>query len=278
MDNQDSSPELPPEQELPAPAVAPKSHGYRIGPFYFVPEIRARRDDPWAHRKGEPRIFALFWSAYLMIASLTTLFAIRSTTIPKTEQYSWGAAALLTCIMLGIGILWPLCRLTQAPPKHALGATLADIVVLLLPVQAIIWPLPVLTFWSFQLVTTIALMSISWTALISAIIAWAIPSRDALTRIVAMSLCLAIVGTAPLFSIWWLATGHPAPPPESMMLASPFTAIWALLQSPSNWSPIVTDTERLAAIAPLVPASIVWIALAITGRTAPLPLPPSGRP
>lgn len=271
MDNTDSSPDLPPTTESPAPSVTPRPTGYRLGPFYFVPELRARRDDPWAHRKGEPRIFALFWSAYLMISSLLTLFAIKSTTIPTTQQYAIGCASLITLIVLGCTILWPLCRLSQAAPRHALGATLADLLVLLLPVQAIIWPLPVLTHWHIEVVAALSLLVFSWTALIGAIIAWAIPARETLTRSTAMALCIAVVAAGPAFCGWWLSTGHPTPPPALMMLASPLTGVWELISSPSGWSPVITDAERLAAIAPLVPASIVWIALAVAGRFAPLP-------
>ena len=250
----------------PAPVRKP---GYRIGPFYFVPEFGAvSRDDPWAHRKGEPRVFALFWSVYLMGAAMLTLFAIGSASIPTAAQYQIGSAAMITMIALGSTLLWPLVRLSQATPDRPVSATLADMFVLLAPMQIVIWPLPLLTRWPLEIVASLAGLLASWTLLIGVIVARGTASPNGVSRALAMLTCVTLVATGPLL-LSLLPQRGPAHEQPGPWMLSPLTGIWALVASPGGLRPRLSQVERLGVVAPALLAGVMALGICIFGRRPP---------
>jgi len=247
----------------------PRKPGYRIGPFYFVPEFGAvSRDDPWAHRKGEPRVFALFWSVYLMGSAMLTLFAIGSASIPTAAQYQIGSASMITMIAVGSTLLWPLVRLSQASPEHPVGATLADMFVLLAPMQIVIWPLPLLTHWPLEIVAGLSGLLAAWTLLIGVIVARGTASTDGVSRVLAMLACITLVATGPLLLsiVPQRAPAHEQPGP---WMLSPLTGIWALVASPSGLRPRLSQTERLGVAAPALLAGVLALGLHVVARRPP---------
>ena len=133
--------------------------GLALGPMTFVPELRVvGSHDPWAHRKGEPRVFALLWAMYLLIAAVLTVFSVRALGYPRTSQFVFGGLSMLTVAMVGIMLLWPALRLGQATPERPTTAALFDLAVVLLPVHAIVWPLSMLTGWPWTVTVGILLM------------------------------------------------------------------------------------------------------------------------
>jgi len=253
----------------PSRPTAARKPGYRIGPFYFVPEFGAvSRDDPWAHRKGEPRVFALFWSVYLMGSAMLTLFAIGSASIPTAAQYQIGSAAMITMIALGSTLLWPLVRLSQASPDRPVSATLADMFVLLAPMQIVIWPLPLLTHWPLEIIASLAALLASWTLLIGVIVARGIASPHGVSRALAMLSCITLVATGPLL-LSILPQRAPAHEHPGPWMLSPLTGIWALVAAPSGLRPRLTQVERLGVVAPALFAGVLALGIQIFARRPP---------
>lgn len=269
-DNPDTDPMTRPHRaETAAGPRAARKPGYRIGPFYFVPEFGAvSRDDPWAHRKGEPRVFALFWSVYLMGSAMLTLFAIGSASIPTAAQYQIGSAAMITMIALGSTVLWPLVRLSQASPDRPVGATLADMFVLLAPMQIVIWPLPLLTHWPLEITAALSGLLAAWTLLIGVIVARGIASSDGVSRVLAMISCITLVAAGPLLLsiVPQRAPAHEQPGP---WMLSPLTGVWALVASPSGLSPRLSQIERMGVVAPALLAGVLALGLYVFSRRPP---------
>lgn len=115
----------------------------------------------WSHRRGEPRQFALAWTLFL-IATTSFMFLMLGNGVAFSSSIArYAVTGVLYTLMAGILLLWPMTRLAQAPPRDPLMAVVKDILVLVLPLQAILWPQVPLARWSLPLVATIA----GWTAL-----------------------------------------------------------------------------------------------------------------
>ena len=251
---------------VPPPTADPRRRpAYRLGPMVFVPEFfRTGKGDPWAHRKGEPRFFALLWAVYLMVASLATIFAVRSLGVPTVAQYRAGATAMLTLVALGCSILWPMTRLSQASPRRPWSSVAADVLVLLLPVQAVIWPMPVLTGWPMPVVGWVCIMITSWTLLTGVVLAWGLGSRQAVDRTLAAAICIALAASGPLLLALWGIAGRAGDAPAWVWLSSPLTGVWELLRSPSGLRPSMNSVEKLGSTLPALLAGVLALATAAT--------------
>lgn len=235
----------------------------RLGPFYFVPQFsRAPGHDPWAHRKGEPRPFALLWAVYLMIGALLTIFAVRSLTIPTTGQFVAGCRAMLALTFIGICVLWPMVRLSQRFPERVARSVWIDAAALLAPAQAVLWPMPYLTRWGWSVNGALALSMIGWTLTVGALLAFAqrAPGRE--SRILWMLLFLALVSAGPLLLLAIASTGRPAPV-ESLAWLSPVTTLYRLTGAPSGVTPNMTFHEWVGALVPLMAAAALWASHAV---------------
>ncbi len=230
----------------------------RLGPFYFVPQFtRSPGNDPWAHRKGEPRPFALLWAVYLMIGALLTIFAVRSLTIPTTSQFISGCRAMLMLTLVGACVLWPMVRLSQRFPDRPGRAVLIDALALLAPAQAVVWPMPFLTHWGWAVNSALSLSMIGWTLSVGALLAIAMRSESVTSRVLWMLGFLVLVGTGPALLLAVASTGQPAPV-EALSWLSPFTTAYRLTSSPSGVTPSMTLHEWVGALAPLAAAAALW--------------------
>ncbi len=239
--------------------------GIRLGPFVFVPELlTAPGDDPWAARKGEPRVFALLWCTYLMVAALMTIFSVRFLGIPSASEYR--GACMLMCVLCGVGaaVLWPALRLSQQAPRRVMRAVLVDAMVIALPVQAVIWPMPMLTDWSFDLAMAIGVVLAGWALVVGAVIAWGYLAGR---RLWAMAIALALAVIVPLLVIRGGIPGVHAAPPVWAVL-SPLTAPWALSWSPSGLSPGMSAAEWRMVVIPPVAGAVLMVAAGRARRAA----------
>jgi hypothetical protein len=192
--------------------------------------------DPWAHRRGEPRIFAFFWSIYVLLAVAGSILWLTRLPVISATTYSPAARTLLVVIAAGICILWPMTRLSQlAPENRPLSALLADLFIVLAPVQMVVWPMMILAAWPIEIVAAVAALLTAWAALAGGILALAFSGRCApgpVVRTTAMIACTAsalvapaVLAVEPLRSGGTLAWLH---------ACSPFTGVFAV--TGSGWA------------------------------------------
>ena len=255
----------------------PSKPGYRLGPFVLVPEFRTSAEDPWAHRKGEPRIMALLWAMYLMGGALMTIFAVRSLGAPTPDRYSYACRAMVIIVAIGATVLWPMTRLSQVAPRRPVRATLLDLVAILAPVQAVIWPMELLTDWGRDVVAGLSLMVASWVALVGVIVARGCVARSGLVRAALMLLVVVLVGGAPMCSLALDAIGGATLPAWWAML-SPVTATLEMTASPGNQTVSMTAWEWIGGAAPLAVALAAAPALPRSGGSADAGPPNDARP
>lgn len=242
--------------------------------------LRSRHEhDPWAHRRGEPRLFAFLWTIYLLIAVGGSLLWLSRSTVISTSTYGPAARIMLLVVAAGATVLWPMVRLSQASPRgSAVRAALADVVVVLFPMQMILWPLVMLAQWPLGIVGALALMCTLWVLLTGGLIAIgtsggraarAPSSRDLFVRAIWMAVCITIVSAAPTAALARRALSGPEAQVAAWVpMLSPFTAVPALTgQGFSGPQHPVSSTQWQGLSAIALPAAIAW-ALAILRRRA----------
>lgn len=127
----------------------------------------------WSHRKGEPRVFAVLWMIYLLCATALMFSSISSGYSVSPSVSRPASQQMLVMVGIGIGILWPMVRFSQtiAPPS-VVGASIRDMVVVMIPIQAVLWPqrLIVLGGWSADVVIALVLHFLAWGLVIAGMI------------------------------------------------------------------------------------------------------------
>lgn len=256
-----------------APAAAPSTDPTTLPP---PREIIA---DPWAHRRGEPRAFAFLWTAFLFVATVSTFVAVASRSQVDPLLMRVAGRTLLVIVAVGVCVLWPMVRLSQLPPTNPFVGTAQDLVVVLIPVQAVVWPQWVrwLAHWPLDVVTAVALSITAWGALVAGVLVAAQLHRLRATR-----------RAAPDPGLWWMAllaaavvmgaglalaglSAEPDPARADWML-SPITALLELTRDRA-WtgrSAATTSTHWLFTLATLALAVAAWaLSAAFRGRSAP---------
>ena len=232
----------------------------------FVPEFRQTAPgDPWAHRKGEPRVLTLFWAVYLMAGALMTIFAVRSLAAPRYDQYRYGCEAMLIITALGLSVLWPAVRASQTPPFRPNRAAAMDLFALAIPAQAVIWPMPLLTRWPFSTVGALALLVSAWAVLAAPLVVLGSSARSHVGRTLPVLVAIALVGLVPALEVWGVIGAAPGETPWWRLL-SPLTGVKALTASPGNVSPHPEAWEWGLALAPALVGAAFWGAVAATRR------------
>lgn len=240
-------------------------------------DAAVNRADRWAHRRGEPRVFALMLSIYLLLASVLTVFAAPALGSPSEAAFRRSAGMLLLLLSFAVAALWPMLRLSQASPRNPVLAAAADTAIVALMAQAVIWPLtllpggavirpaPWLGLWPWAVSAGIGLALASWASLVGAIVACGIGGRSGWGRAGWMFACVILASAAP-------TAGSVTVDPESIefwLLYSPMTVTGALITAPSGLTPNMTPGDWVAAIAPGVLSLPVWLlARRVTRRAA----------
>lgn len=225
-----------PESEVEAGEGQPETTGAEAPKErdLFGREPKGRRD--WSHRRAEPRTFALMWTVFLMLATLVMFASLSASPSVTPEVYRPAARTLLMTVMLGAALLWPMMRLSQLIPReHRVRSVLKDLVVVLLPVQALVWPhaLGMLSGWPLHVVGGVALSIAAWSCVVAGVLAVAYvtmaPDASAGVRLTWMGVLLLLVGGVPL---WLLLTGGytlteaaPSLEPARGRMLSPLTSI-----------------------------------------------------
>ncbi len=235
----------------------------------LVPEFATRgENDPWAHRKGEPRYFAFFWTLYLLLSSLLTVFSIRSVGIPTQDQFLLGGRGMALMCALGVLPLWPMVRLSQTRAPHPVPASFLDGLIVVLPSCAVLLPLSLLTGWTLGVSLAICSVLFVWMVVSGGLVALGTMRDDRAWRFGAMA-CVWVLAMAAPLAAWggtraglWDATSEL---PSRIELLSPLSALFPLT-GPSGGAVLAfgLDREAFAWIAaPLAIGFFLWACAAL---------------
>jgi hypothetical protein len=128
---------------------------------------RTRRVSP------EPRLFALGCTIYLLAAVAISLSWIVKSPSLADSAMAPAARSLVIWLSIGFCVLWPLIRLSQSTPPRGetVVASFEDLLVVIVPVQAVIWSFAILA--ELPTPTTLGLASTlaAWIVFIGGILA-----------------------------------------------------------------------------------------------------------
>ncbi|HBS28603.1 MAG TPA: hypothetical protein DEB06_03930 [Phycisphaerales bacterium] len=253
----------------PRVAVPPRRSGFRVGPMVFVPEFRRIEGaDPWAHRKGEPRPFALLWAVYLSAAALLTIFAVSRITVPSTGQFVYACRAMLVMVNLGAVVLWPMTRLSQQFPARPARSLLTDLAIVVVPAQAVVWPMPLLAHWDWGVTAAQSASSAAWASLVGAVLMLATRHPSHSGRSLAMLACLGVALAAPALLVVPVMLNRPASA-DLLLWFSPLTTPYVISAAPSGHGPVMATAEWLLVLAPLPAALGLWLLGGTMGALPP---------
>lgn len=193
--------------------------------------------DPWAHRRGEPRPLALAWTIFLALATILCLASLAARGATSYESYRPAARSLLAVVAVGLCVLWPMVRLSQSSGKGPVWAWVwKDLVVLLMPAQAVIWPQAFffLAKWPIDVVAAVAAMLSAWAVLTGAVLAtgWRVIDSEgsgAARRGRVMLVLVGVVALGPLISWPVRIRGRVGSPEfDGWAMTSPITGVFEL--------------------------------------------------
>ncbi len=127
--------------------------------------------DPWAHRRGEPRVFAFVWMVYLLLATLGTFASAGAFGGFTIDTYRPAVQKLMLLLVVGVCVVWPMIRLSQRAPERVGLSVLKDYVILVGPMQAVIWPQILLASWPVSITGAISLWIAGWGLVTAALLA-----------------------------------------------------------------------------------------------------------
>lgn len=239
--------------------------------------------DPWSHRRGEPRVFAFLWTIFLFAATAATFLAALSTGSATPDVMRPATRALLAITAAGIVLLWPMVRLSQRADPHPVGGVVQDLVVVLIPSQAVVWPqwLAWLGRWPLEAIAAISAILAAWAIVTGGLLANAQLSHLSHERRqqadvsprgwnaagwMAVFVAAAIGGTlAPLLagSATVSITGQPQEPVRISWMFSAVTAVYEVLRDRSwTGTPAAVSHEHWIAIAVTAGAGLLLWAMA----------------
>lgn len=141
-----------------------------------LPELKPPvRVDRWAHRRVEPRGLALLWTLYLLGITLTTFWTPTTGAGLDPLAGRYASRQLLVSAAVGYAVLWPMLRLCQVfPGDGGLRSVGKDLLVMVIPTQAVVWPLAFLALWPMSVAAALGAQSLAWTLLVGALLAMAL--------------------------------------------------------------------------------------------------------
>jgi len=194
------------------------------------------------------------------------------------ESYRPAARVMLAVIVLGVGVLWPMTRLSQRRPEGSgAGAATRDMVVMLIPVQAVIWPQTWLAHWPIGVVASVAALVVAWSLLIGGVLGLVLergsdrggrePGHGA--RAGAMAVCVALSLGGAVVPLVAPSRGGP---PEGLdarwtWMLSPVTGIYELTRDRawSGRSAAVGAAHREALLATFAIGGATWATAVVSG-------------
>lgn len=213
-------------------------------------------------------------------ASWVGLFGFAPPVQAQASSYGPSIALLFTSIGVGLGIGWPLLRLTQERSAAPVRQSLADLVALVFLFQVVAWPLRLVTAWSMErtlaVVAAFALGAASVAALLSIVgrLAGGRARTGAMLVLVATSLAapLARLGPRPADGMEpasSTAAGSPAPSGRSWTGALVPLSPPALLARFSAPEPLgLPEADRALLEASAAVSAGLWVAAGVVALAA----------
>ncbi len=180
---------------------------------------------------------------------------------------------MLVVVIFGMSILWPMVRFSQTIPRPSIvAASLRDLIVMLIPAQAVIWPqrLIVLGGWSTEVVLALSLHIAAWGLVLAGIVSIgsvliASSVNHARTRVLVMLAALVMVLGMPMVELLTLK-GAPIGAAHANLgwMLSPITGILEITADRSVLGqPAIVYNAHFRIIAAV---ACVGLALLIFGR------------
>lgn len=224
--------------------------------------------DRWAHRRAEPRPFALLWTVFLLGGALLTVLRAGSARGLDIEAARGPARALLVVVGVGIAVVWPLIRLSQQSPERPVRAAMQDLFVALCPVQAVLWPLTLIGRWGWDVTLALSVHATAWAMLAGASVALGTASASAQARTLWMLVAVVLAGGAPALGLAAAQPGRGVDP--RWLTPSPITLPFVLTAAPGGLRPAPGPNVWTWAGGVAGLGLVGWGAAALrTGRGAP---------
>lgn len=203
------------------------------------------RRDPWAHRRGEPRTFAVLWLCFTLGCMGLTIGSVGLMGVLHAEVYRPAARIMVALIAVGIAIVWPMIRLSQDYPARPVRSAMIDFLVIFPPAILPIWPqcMPWMAGWPVASAAAVSLNVFGWAFLVAGLLGLVYTLGQlslAPARWACMLVFLMLALAGPVMAV---AMGMPAQSlahsakdtPTLWMLTSPITSVFELARERS-WS------------------------------------------
>lgn len=236
-----------------------------------------RRHADWSHRRGEPRGFAFAWMLYLMGVTALMFFRAGFGGPFSSEAFRFAGREALMAVLAGIGLLWPMIRLAQVTPMRGpVRTALLDVLLVVIPAQALVWPHLWLARWPLAVVAACALLVAVWGSAVGLVLAvmFGLKRRNPAGgrgRILAMLTCVGLLGAGTV-PVLFSGPARPADLLDSRVswMFSPLTSLIEITRD-RPWTGRIgavsgAHWRMLAAQAGLVVGGWGALALARSGR------------
>lgn len=193
----------------------------------------AMRADPWEHRRGEPRLFAILWMLYVIAAVLGSVEWVTRSVDLSASAYSPAARIMLAVVAAGALVLWPMTRLSQAAPRGEGGvpaSVLGDVIVVVVPIWMVTWPMRILAAWPLDIVAALSVMLAAWVYFVGGLLVFALRGSTGRRAIWMGAILVLVTGGAAL----WGALEARA------MTGAEHSARWLSMFSPFSAIPVLT--------------------------------------
>lgn len=219
---------------------------------------------PWPPRPG---IFVALWPLFLLGGGLAAVAPFVAARYVDEMLVDAAIRAILAAFMVGLSVMLPLVRLSQARSAEPLVEAAMDAFSLLLPIQPLLWFVVIRPLdWRAERLLAMDLHMAAWTAIVMLLVGVTIDREraagacrpDTARRTVAMVGILLLQAIGPGFVV--LCSAMEIAAPRSALAGSPVVGLLELCRSPR--SPL--STEQWLGVWALcgVAASGWWIAWA----------------
>jgi len=217
---------------------------------------RGGAEDGWSHRRGEPRVLVLLWAVYLLAASTATILRMPDVGFVEPRFVQAAARTLVLLVGLGLTVLWPMVRLSQASPSRPALAAAVDLIALGAPLGAVLWPVTWLGGWGWEVTASLVAMLVGWGVAMAVVVAAGTATHSGARRAGWAVVVVVAVVLGPVAAVALSGTGLST---RWMFYASPLTAVYALTTEPGGQLPVMTGPEWWSALAPAGLAAVGWV-------------------